>query len=250
MAKKAQVKKLVKKVPAKALKKATKSIKKIVKKIVVKKVAKKALKKIAKPAKKAIAKKVIKKVAVAKKSAPKKTKAVLAKKQVTKKIAPKTISKPKFVAHKTSLKVGDKAPYFEGKEQNGNTVSLKAFSGKKLILYFYPKDDTPGCTATACSLRDEHVFLDNNNYAVVGVSADDEKSHAKFAAKYELPFTLLADVDKTIMRAYDVWGTKQFMGKIYDGIIRTTFLIDENGIIAHIINDVDTANHAQQIRLL
>jgi len=116
-----------------------------------------------------------------------------------------------------------------------------------VILYFYPKDDTPGCTATACSLRDEYKYLSDANYAVVGVSADDTKSHAKFAAKYELPFPLLADTDKTIIKAYDVWGTKQFMGKIYDGIIRTTFVIGPDGIIKDVITSVDTANHAQQI---
>lgn len=246
VAAKKTAKKLVKKAPAK------KAIKKAIKKLAAKKVVKKAVAK--KVVKKVAAKKPVKKV-LSKKVAAKKTQLktkVQVKKgsKVAKKSSIKKANQTKFVAHKTSLKVGDKAPHFEGKEQNGNTVSLRALIGKKVILYFYPKDDTPGCTATACSLRDEHEFLDNNNYAVVGVSADDEKSHAKFAAKYELPFTLIADVDLEIIKAYDVWGTKQMMGKIYDGIIRTTFLIDENGNIAHIIKDVDSANHAQQIRMM
>ena len=115
------------------------------------------------------------------------------------------------------------------------------------MLYFYPKDDTPGCTATACSLRDEYQFLSKKNYAIIGVSADDEKSHLKFAKKYNLPFPLLADTTNKIMKAYNVWGLKQFMGKIYDGIIRTTFIIDETGIIKNVIKSVDTKNHAQQI---
>jgi peroxiredoxin Q/BCP len=211
------------------------------KKSPAKKVAKKAVKKVVKKiATKANPKKVVKKAA-------KKTTQSL-KKAVAKKVTEKTAVKSvKFTAHQTHLKAGDKAPYFEGKEQGGNTVSLTNLSGKTIVLYFYPKDDTPGCTATACSLRDEYKLLNKSNYAVVGVSADNEKSHAKFAAKYELPFPLLADVDHKIMKAYDVWGKKQFMGRIFDGIIRTTFIIGPDGIIKEVINKVDTANHAQQI---
>ncbi|MBS1650895.1 MAG: thioredoxin-dependent thiol peroxidase [Bacteroidetes bacterium] len=155
--------------------------------------------------------------------------------------------KPAFVAHKTSLKVGELAPYFDGRDQHGNTVSLASLMGKTIILYFYPKDDTPGCTAESCSLRDEYQFLSNSNYAVVGVSADDETSHAKFAEKYNLPFPLIADTEKTIIKAYDVWGAKQSMGIVREGIVRTTFVINPMGYIAHVITSVDTANHAKQI---
>ena len=250
-----------KKVVAKA--KAKKTTKNVTKKV-VKKAIKKVVKKTAKKAVKKTAKKVVKvnlgksitslKKKLAKKATPKKVVAKVVAKPVSKPVVKKKIAAKKentntakFVAHKTHLKAGDKAPYFEGIEQDGNTVSLSALTGKTVILYFYPKDDTPGCTATACSLRDEYKYLSDANYAVVGVSADDTKSHAKFAAKYELPFPLLADTDKTIIKAYDVWGTKQFMGKIYDGIIRTTFVIGPDGIIKEVITSVDTANHAQQI---
>lgn len=202
-----------------------------------KKVVKKTIKKVAKKA--AVKKKIVTKVVASKKAA---------KKSVAKKAAvKKVVNAPKFVNHSTKLKVGDVAPYFEGKDQHGNTISLDTLKGKTIVLYFYPKDDTPGCTATACSLRDEYQYLSKNNYAVIGVSADDEKSHAKFAKKYDLPFSLLADTNIKIMKAYDVWGLKQFMGRIYDGIIRTTFIINEKGIIKDVIKSVDTANHAQQI---
>ncbi len=262
-------KKTVKKVAAKKVSKpaAKKVVKKATKKVtkkVVKKAIKKVVKKTAKKAVKKAAKKVVKvnlgksikslKKKLAKKATPKKVVAKVAAKPAAKPVVKKKVAAKKantntakFVAHKTHLKAGDKAPYFEGIEQDGNTVSLSALTGKTVILYFYPKDDTPGCTATACSLRDEYKYLSDANYAVVGVSADDTKSHAKFAAKYELPFPLLADTDKTIIKAYDVWGTKQFMGKIYDGIIRTTFVIGPDGIIKDVITSVDTANHAQQI---
>lgn len=153
----------------------------------------------------------------------------------------------KFKAHSTRLKAGDKAPGFSAKDQHGNTISLSSLKGKNIVLYFYPKDNTPGCTAEACSLRDEHAFLTKKNYVVVGVSADDEKMHHKFATKYELPFSLLADTDKKIIEAYDVWGTKQFMGRIFDGIIRTTFIINEKGIIASVITDVKTKEHGKQV---
>ena len=156
----------------------------------------------------------------------------------------------KFIPHKTSLQIGKKAPSFKGINQHGKTISLADFKGKKIVLYFYPKDSTPGCTMEACSLRDEHTYFTKENYVVIGVSADDEKSHQKFATKNELPFSLLADTDMTIIKAYDVWGTKQFMGKIYDGIIRTTFIINEKRILSQVITDVKTKEHAQQIVLL
>jgi len=151
------------------------------------------------------------------------------------------------VAHTTSLKEGMKAPAFEAQDQHGNTISLKDLKGKTIILYFYPQDNTPTCTVEACNLRDEYKFLSKKNYAVIGVSPDDIKKHQKFATKFELPFSLLADTDIKIIKAYDVWGTKKFMGRIYNGIIRTTFVIDEKGIIKHIIRDVKSKEHAQQI---
>lgn len=149
--------------------------------------------------------------------------------------------------HITKIKVGDKAPDFKGKDQDGNFVSLNDFKGKKLVLYFYPKDNTPGCTLQACNLRDNYEALLKKGYAIVGVSADDETKHKKFIEKYRLPFPLLADVDKTILKAYDVWGKKKFLGKVYDGIVRTTFIIDEKGEIEKVITDVKTTNHTAQI---
>ena len=122
--------------------------------------------------------------------------------------------------------------------------------GRNIILYFYPKDNTEGCTAEACSLRDEHYFLGTSNYVVVGVSADDQESHLKFATKLSLPFPLIADTNMEIIKAFDVWGTKQLAGRIYDGIVRTTFIIGADGIIKHIITDVDTKEHAKQILAL
>lgn len=153
----------------------------------------------------------------------------------------------KFVPHQTHLKAGHKAPHFTGIDQNGRTLRSTDFEGKTLILYFYPKDDTEGCTAESCSLRDEYPYLSNSNYAVVGVSADDEQSHLKFAKKYSLPFPLIADTDLSIIKAYDVWGTKMLAGRIYDGLVRTTFIIDPKGIIKNVITSVDTKQHAQQI---
>jgi peroxiredoxin Q/BCP len=149
--------------------------------------------------------------------------------------------------HITSLKVGDKAPHFEGMDQDGKLIALEDFKGKKLVLYFYPKDDTPGCTKEACNLRDNYAGLKKKGYAIVGVSADTEKKHKKFIDKYKLPFSLLADVEKETIKAYDVWGEKKFMGRTFDGIIRTTFVIDEKGKIERIITDVDTQNHTDQI---
>ena len=147
----------------------------------------------------------------------------------------------------TKLKVGDKAPEFTGIDQDGKNISLTDFNGQKLILYFYPKDDTTGCTAEACNLRDNYDDLLKKGYVILGVSADDEASHKKFIAKYVLPFPLLADKDKKIIGLYDVWGEKNLYGKISMGILRTTFIIDEKGIIVEIISKVDTKNHTQQI---
>jgi len=147
----------------------------------------------------------------------------------------------------TNLKVGDKAPDFKGQDQNGNVLSLNNFRGKKLVLYFYPKDDTPTCTVEACNLRDNYAALKKKGYAIVGVSMDDEKKHQKFIAKHQLPFPLIADTDKKVIEAYDVWGEKKFMGRIFDGIVRTTFVIDEGGKIEKVITDVKSKNHTEQI---
>lgn len=147
----------------------------------------------------------------------------------------------------TNLKEGDKAPVFKGNDQHGKTVSLADLKGKRVVLYFYPKDMTPGCTAQACNLRDNYQELTKKGYAVVGVSTDSEQSHQKFIEKYELPFTLLADEDKKIVNQYGVYGEKQMMGKTYDGIHRTTFLINEKGVIDHIIKKPDTKNHTEEI---
>ncbi|RAJ28616.1 thioredoxin-dependent thiol peroxidase [Pedobacter cryoconitis] len=147
----------------------------------------------------------------------------------------------------SELKEGQKAPEFTAADQDGNTVSLGQFAGKKVVLYFYPKDDTPGCTAEACDFRDNYQGLTAKDIVVLGVSVDDEKSHQKFAAKHSLPFTLLADIDKKIVEAYGVWGEKNMYGKKYMGTNRTTFVIDENGVIAHIIKKVDTKNSTAQI---
>ena len=147
----------------------------------------------------------------------------------------------------TTLKPGDKAPAFNSTDQHGNSLSLDDFKGSKLVLYFYPKDDTPGCTAEACNLRDNYEGLLAKGYKIVGVSTDDEKSHIKFTEKYSLPFPLLPDTGKQIVAAYGVWGPKKFMGKSYEGIHRTTFVIDGNGIIEKVFTKVDTKNHTQQI---
>jgi peroxiredoxin Q/BCP len=150
----------------------------------------------------------------------------------------------------TSLKQGDKAPEFTAKDQNGNPISLSQFKGKKVVLYFYPKDSTPGCTAEACDFRDNYQGLKAQGIEVLGVSVDDEKSHQKFITKYELPFTLLADTDKAIVEAYGVWGEKSMYGKKYMGTNRTTFIIDEEGNIAHIITKVDTKAATAQVLAL
>jgi peroxiredoxin Q/BCP len=145
------------------------------------------------------------------------------------------------------LQIGDQAPEISAKDQNGDEVKLSSFKGKKVILYFYPKDDTPGCTAQACNLRDNYESLLNKGFVVLGVSVDNEKSHQKFIKKYELPFPLLADTDHAIVEAYGVWVEKSMYGKTYMGTARTTFVMDENGIISEIIQKVDTKNHTDQI---
>jgi len=147
----------------------------------------------------------------------------------------------------SELKEGQKAPDFTANDQNGNNVSLSQFTGKKVVLYFYPKDDTPGCTAEACDFRDNYQGLTAKGIVVLGVSVDDEKSHQKFVTKHNLPFTLIADPDKKIVEAYGVWGEKNMYGKKYMGTNRTTFLIDENGVISHIIKKVDTKNSTAQV---
>lgn len=143
--------------------------------------------------------------------------------------------------------VGQKAPFFSGLNQNGANIDSKNHSGKKVVLYFYPKDDTPGCTAEACNLRDNYATLQASGYVVFGVSADGVKSHDKFARKYELPFDLIADEDKSIHAAYGTWVEKSMYGRKYMGTDRVTFIIDENGIISEVIEKVDTKNHTAQI---
>ncbi len=145
------------------------------------------------------------------------------------------------------LKQGDQAPEFTSTDQNGHKISLSQFKGKKVVLYFYPKDNTPGCTAEACDFRDNYQGLLAKGIEVLGVSVDDEKSHQKFVDKFNLPFTLLADTDHAIVEAYGVWGEKNMYGKKYMGIHRTTFVIDENGVIAHIITKVDTKSPTEQV---
>lgn len=145
------------------------------------------------------------------------------------------------------LKIGDKAPDFLGKDQNGEKISLEQFKGKKLVLYFYPKDNTPGCTAEACDLRDNYDKFLSSGYEIVGVSKDDEKSHQKFIEKHNLPFPLISDTELVILKAYDAWGRKKFMGREYDGIIRKTFVIDQKGVITDIIEKVKTKDHSAQI---
>lgn len=147
----------------------------------------------------------------------------------------------------TTLKVGDKAPNFEAKDQAGNTVKLSDYSGKKLVIFFYPKASTPGCTAQACNLRDNYEVFLSKGYEVLGVSADSAKRQQNFINKNELPFSLLADEDKTVIEAFGVWGPKKFMGREYDGIHRTTFIIDEKGIIEEVIAKVKTKAHNEQI---
>ena len=145
------------------------------------------------------------------------------------------------------LTEGMPAPLFEGKDQEGNTISLASFKGKKVVLYFYPKDNTPGCTAEACSLRDNFKELIQKGFAVIGVSPDTEKSHSGFATKFNLPFPLISDPEKKILSSYSAYGEKVMYGKKVTGVIRTTYIIDEKGIIEKIIRKVDTKEHAPQI---
>ncbi len=147
----------------------------------------------------------------------------------------------------SKLKVGDKAPEFIAKNQNGEEISLKDYSGKKVILYFYPKDLTPGCTTESCNFRDNYASLAKKGYEVIGVSADSQKSHQKFIEKYSLPFSLISDTDKTVLNQYGTWGKKKFMGREYDGILRTTFVIDEQGVIEAVIDKVKTKEATQQV---
>ena len=147
----------------------------------------------------------------------------------------------------TQLKEGAKAPMFKGKDQDGKLVGLEDFIGKKVILYFYPKDDTPGCTAEACNLRDNNESLLKKGFVVIGVSPDSEKSHKNFAGKYSLPFPLIADESKKILNDYAVWGEKKMYGKSYFGVIRTTFIIDEKGVIEKVIDKVNTSSYTEQI---
>lgn len=145
------------------------------------------------------------------------------------------------------LKEGDKAPDFTGKDQDGNKVKLSDYKGKRVVLYFYPKDDTPGCTKEACSFRDADQTFAKKGIKVFGVSTDDEKSHQKFISKFQLPFDLIADTDKKIVEKYGVWGEKSMYGKKYMGTIRKTFLIDESGKIAKIFDKVNVAEHADEV---
>lgn len=145
------------------------------------------------------------------------------------------------------LKEGDIAPGFTANDQNGKTVSLSDFKGTEVILYFYPKDDTPGCTAEACNFRDNYQSLQDQGFTVIGVSTDDEKSHSKFVTKYQLPFTLISDTEKNIVEAYGVWVEKNMYGKLYMGTARKTFLLDKDGVIKKIISKVDTAASSQQL---
>jgi thioredoxin-dependent peroxiredoxin len=147
----------------------------------------------------------------------------------------------------TTLKKGDQAPNFKAQDQNGNWHTLSDYRGKKLVVFFYPKANTPGCTAEACDLSNHYAKFSTNNYALLGVSADTATAQLKFKEKYNFPFPLLADVDKKVIEAFGVWGPKKFMGKIYDGIHRTTFVIDESGVILEVITDVKTKAHAMQI---
>lgn len=148
----------------------------------------------------------------------------------------------------TTLKKGDSAPHFEGINQDGKTISLADFSGKNLILYFYPKDNTPGCTAEACDLNDNYEFWISKGYEVVGVSPDNSASHRKFADKFGLKFHLIADTELKILNDYGVWGEKSMYGKAYMGVLRTTFVIDSSGIIADVFSKVDTKAHTLQIK--
>jgi peroxiredoxin Q/BCP len=146
-----------------------------------------------------------------------------------------------------TLKKGDPAPEFSGLDQDGRKIQLKDFKGKNLILYFYPKDNTPGCTSEACDLRDNYRMWQSRGYEILGVSPDSPKSHQKFIEKYELPFPLIADEDKTIIKAYGAWGPKKLYGREYEGLLRTTFIIDEKGTVQEVFTKVKTKHHTNQI---
>ena len=147
----------------------------------------------------------------------------------------------------SKLNIGDKAPEINAVDQNGNQITLDQYKGKKVVLYFYPKDMTPGCTAQSCNLSDNYTLLQKNGYDVIGVSCDSIKRHQKFIEKYDLPFNLISDEDQKVVNDYGVWQLKKFMGREYMGIVRTTFLIDEKGIIQDIIEKVNTKDHTSQI---
>lgn len=146
-----------------------------------------------------------------------------------------------------TLKEGAKVPDFSAKDQDGNTVNLSDYKGKKLIVFFYPRANTPGCTAEACNLRDNYKALQDKGYAILGVSADSKKKQSNFKNKYDFPYPLLADEDKEVINAFGVWGPKKFMGREFDGIHRTTFLINEDGVVERVISKVKTKDHAAQI---
>lgn len=146
-----------------------------------------------------------------------------------------------------TLKTGDKVPHFTTVDDSGNTVSLSDYSGKKLIVFFYPRANTPGCTAEACNLRDNYAELQSRGYELLGVSADSPRKQHNFKQKYDFPFPLLADEDRMVIDAFGVWGLKKFMGREFDGIHRKTFLVDTNGVVAHVIDKVKTKDHAAQI---
>lgn len=147
----------------------------------------------------------------------------------------------------SKLKAGDQAPFFEGVNQNGEKISLNEFKGKKLILYFYPKDNTPGCTAESCNLNDNYQMWLEKGFDVIGVSPDSVQSHQKFAGKFGFKFNLIADTEKQVLQAYDVWGEKSMYGRKYMGVMRTTFVIDEKGVIAAVFDSVKTKDHTSQI---
>lgn len=147
----------------------------------------------------------------------------------------------------THLKVGDMAPNVTGVDQDGKEVSLSDYKGKKLVLFFYPKDNTPGCTAEACNLRDNEAMLKKEGYEILGVSPDTEKKHQNFIGKYNFAFPLIADTDKKWIESFGIWGPKKFMGRVYDGVHRTTFIIDEAGKIAQVFEKVKTKAHSEQI---
>ncbi len=148
------------------------------------------------------------------------------------------------------IKIGDKAPNFKLNNQDGKSVQLSDFKNQKLVLFFYPKDMTPGCTNEACNLRDNYEYFTNNNIALLGISADSEERHIRFIGKHELPYDLLSDEDKVMLKDYGVWAMKKFMGREYMGIVRTSFIIDEKGIVEHIISKVKTKAHTEQIQEL